>query len=562
MNRLLRIAGVAMALAIILTILRSTGCGCGPTLEHLGVDFEPGRDGYAFDNPIDVTTGNDRDVWRRVFGDTDASRKNYDDMTSGGSNLFGGGVCYGMSGTSLDIFGGWAKAADFDQSPVAENTHGVRADMRNGDFDTAPPTVRDYIERYQLAQFTEGVRNSVVWDAPRAYAIMREALKKGGRGMVILRVRTKSQHHGKPAGHAIVPAAIDGPDNKGWVTISVWDNNSHDKVRKMKLNTKTWEWSYEFSFGETWSSKSGYFGVSRISDVVVAMDGSPGGSGVKAKSGDFVPKGGSAMVPLTVVSGADAVFRGGGGWSLSYVKGRLHDNLPGAEFVYPGVLGPPPRTATFIVPAGAEIARTVTATSAQPYRYAVLTPQGSALVTGRPGRRKTDSLEVGRGVTSVALTPRKRETAGSVSLSRFAGEQVRVMTVEPSGLRARETFKVAAADRDQAVQVTNEGRARTYRVTLSRYGASGSFQSAPLPIGAGETQTVKAYDWGNVGTSQVELFKGAVGASGGAGGTVLRKGTRASGAFPWVIVGIAAGVAAVVLAGLGVALWLRRRRAA
>ena len=83
------------------------------------------------------------------------------------------------------------------------------------------------------------MKDAAVWQASAAYATMREALPKGGRSMVILRVRTRSQHNGKPAGHAVVPIAIDGPDAKGWVSVSLWDNNHHDKVRKMKLNTTT-----------------------------------------------------------------------------------------------------------------------------------------------------------------------------------------------------------------------------------------------------------------------------------------------------------------------------------
>ena len=557
--RLLIRAFVALIVVIVLlAVLRQISCG--PMLDHVGADFRVDRDGYAYDNPSDVTTGNDRDVWQSVFGDDEGSRKNYDDQTAAGANLFGGGLCYGMSGSSLNIFGGWAKASDFAQDPAAENTHGVRADMTGGDFDTAPSTVRDYIERYQIAQFTQGVKDAAVWQAPAAYAIMREALRRGGRDMAILRVRTRSQHKGKPAGHAVVPIAIDGPDDKGGVSISLWDNNTHDRVRKMKLNTTTWEWSYRVFQFETWSSKDGYFGVSRISDVVAAMDASPGGSGVKAKSGGAAPGGASAMVPLTVVSGADAVFRGPDGGSLSYVRGRLRDDLPGAEFVYPGVLGEASSSTSFIVPLGGGIRRTATARTAAPYRYAVLTSLGSAVITGRPGRRKTDALEVGSGAASVSLTPGAGEPDCRVSLARFVDDQARVMTVMPSDLGSAETLTVAATDQNQAVRVVNEGRARTYRVVLSSYGEIGSFTSGPLAIGAGETQTVKAYDWGDIRASQVELFRGTAGVTGATGGTILREGSRSSGPFPRFAMWIALGALAAVIAVVAVTLRLRNRR--
>ena len=310
-----------------------------------------------------------------------------------------------------------------------------------------------------------------------------------------------------------------------------------------------------------WTSEHGSLGVSRAADIVKALEGTPGGWAVSGKSG-AAGKGGSAMASLTVVSGGDAAFADSAGRSLSLVNGRVRGDLPGVEYDYPDPAGGQPRATTFFAPPGEAIRRTVTATSSAPYTYAVLTTGGSAVVTARPGRRSIDGMVVVAGVTSVSLTPERAERACSLGLSRFVDGQVRDMTVAPEGLRGGDTFTVATADADQAVRITNNGPARSYAVTLSSPGQPGRFQSARLTIGAGKTQTVKAYDWDDLGGSRVELFAGPAGAGATAltGGTLLREGSGGPGAFAswvlWAVIG-AAGVAALLVVAF---LVLRRRR--
>jgi hypothetical protein len=122
---------------VLLAVLRQTGCGCGPSLEHVGADFRPQRDGYSFQNAGDRTLSDDWDAWKFVFGDDPGSRKNYADQVqhvwdedqNKNGGIFSGGVCFGLAGSALSIYDGWNKASDFDQAPVAGDTHAVRAPL-------------------------------------------------------------------------------------------------------------------------------------------------------------------------------------------------------------------------------------------------------------------------------------------------------------------------------------------------------------------------------------------------------------------------------------------------
>jgi hypothetical protein len=532
----------------------------------LAADYVAERDGYSFENSSDTTTGDDWEVWKLVFGDSDASRAQWKVQAAADEDhdgVFAGGLCYGCAASNLSIFGGWNKPSDLDQEPKAQNAYSIDAGQFGDDFGTATPVVRDFVERYYLEQLTEAGEKAEVWGAKKSYEIIRAALKAGDRKVPVLRIHTESEHYGKPAGHAVVPVGIVGPDKNGKATIRIWDDNWAGQIRTVEIDTKKWAWRYDFlpprngKAAQTWTSEHGKMGVVRIADIVGVLEETPGGSGLKADSGDNAEAGPPAPAHLTVVSNADARFWRPSGGSLGFVRGRLVDDLSGARFVYPDPRGQKSSVQRYLVPATGSIQRSVTAASKRPFTYAVITPQGNAIISGRPGAGRTERIAIGDEARTVAVTPRAKDAACTITLSRFVGDRVYVLAAAPNKLGAKDTFAVEAVSAGTALRVANGGRARTYTVDLSVFGDEQHYVSDPITIRAGETQTVKAYDWENLDTSQVGLVRDTN--SDGAADTrvVLRIGTTGGRTFPWFVVWIAGGVLVVTGLIAGGFVWYR-----
>lgn len=548
MRLLIRAVIGIVALVIVLTVARQMGCGTplGPS-----ADFDAGRDAYSFSNPQDLAPSDDRDVWKLVFGDNDAGWSEYAARfsESGSQGVFSRGLCYGMVGTALSVFGGWNQASDLPGSP--KTLHAVLLGTSPRDFGSpvVDHTLRAFVERYHAAQFLADVEAETTSGAAAAYRAIRRAISAGDEKLPILLIYTNDEHGGEPAGHAVLPAGIDDPDENGAARILVWDPNYPDRLRWLPLSTQTWDWSYRFSAGETWTSRRGGMAFVRIQDVVKSLQETPGGDAVEARwDGDAAPTG-PDIVPLTIVTGGEATFRSAGG-SLGFVKGRLRDTLPDARFVYPDVFASSEASRAFIVPVGDGIRRTVSSSGEKPYRYVVVSRRGGAVLTGTTSGAGADTVSISRGVEDVSLTVRGPERDRSLSLARFVDGQARIMTVNAADAALRKTLTVAAVDQDQAVRVSNGGAALTYTVEFTSLGEPGSFRSETLRLGAGATQTVKAYDWSDIGRSAVELFDGPGAAEGS--GTILRDGSHGPAGFPWlpVAVAIAAAVAIAILAGL------------
>ncbi len=550
---------LAVAGMLAFAYLRTMGCSyrtLGPA-----ADFRALRDGYSFRNPIDTVTADDWDVWKTVFGDDKASSwAAFQAQSSGGKGVFSGGLCYGVVGTALSMYNRWLSAGDVPQDPKAQTVYQISSGTGSLDIGSGSAGIRDFLERYWLAQLVTSVDDATVDDdAGGTYRFIRAALENEDKELPILIIRTDSEHDGGPAGHAILPVGIDDPDAQGLARILVWDPNHPGSLRWLQISTETWEWSYLLFDGtkETWTSRAGRLGYVAISTVADALGKTPGGAGVVAKSGG-ASKAGVDLVPLTVTAGADAVFRGAGGGVLGFVDGRLRDSLAGAHYVYPDPVGGRSRVDRFVVPTGDGVRRTVTARTQSGYTYAVVTPTGGALVSGDPGRGETDALAVESGAAGVTLTPHRRERDCSVSVVPFVDGQARVMQVRPATLRRGESFTVAVTPDRAGVRVTNTGHARTYTVNLSSWGEPGGFESGKLSIGAGATQIITAGDWSGIAGSQVTLTGGG---AGGTGATVLRQGTTTSPggrSVPgWVLW---AAVAVAVSAAVGAFLLLTRRR--
>lgn len=542
---------------------------CGRSTTGPAADFGARRDGYSFHNPEDFITSDDFNEWKLVFGDDPASSWALYEASvqeSHGAGVFSGGLCYGMVGTALSMFNGWTSAANFPQQPKAKDVYAIRPGATWREFGNADATVRGFVERFYLAQFLPDVDEATVYGSEPTYGNVHKALATGDRKLPILIITTDTEDDGGPGGHALLPVGVDEPDPAGHARILVWDTNHPGVLRWLQISTRTWAWSYDLGRDGAgkemvWTSRHGQLGYVPIRSVVEALGKTPGGANVEVRhSGGHAP---FIIVPLTIVSGADAAFHGSSGGVLGFVHGRLRDSLPGARYVYPDALSGRSAVDRFVVPVDQAIRRTVTCRRARPYQYSIITSAGAAAVTGQPGKRVTDKLDVGRGVASVVITAGGRERECAVSLTRFADSQARAMTVTPTGLGTKESFTVAAAEKDQAVRVVNGDRPRTYRVTLSSFGKSGGFTSGPISIGAGESQIVKAYDWSHLGDSQIDLIRGSSGAEGTPSVTVLRPGSRSAtpghGFSTWLAMGIAVVAAA---AGVGVVLLRLRRRPA
>ena len=558
---------IAILVAATVYLRGCDGCG-GPPRMDLSSGYETKRDAYAFGNSGDENGENTWGVWKLIYGGDANSRSAL--VTLQGTDAkapFGGGVCFGLAASSVTFFAGWNSPGDFPQSPSAESPHDLESGGFGDDFDRATPVLRDFVERYQQAQYLPEVRATSARGARASYEAIRASLEAKDRNLFLVDIFTDSENFG-PGGHTMAAVGVSDPGDDGWATIWVWDPNYPNRLRPLKVNVRSWEWKYARSPIETWTSAKGHGDCNALTAEAVykALQRTPGGAAVQpaAVPDDAAAAGpGGTLPPMAVVSGGDVVFSSADG-RFGLVDGRLVGHLRGVEYLYPEQPRGLRAVDRFVVPGDVAVNCSVTARSGAPYTYSLLTPTGSVTASGRPGRGARDALVVGAGAGSIQLRPRRTSKDVSLGLSLFTPGQTRTLTVRPGVMRSGDAMRIATTASDQTFAITNRGATRSYVLELASR-TSGSqkkeivgYRSEPITIGRGETQTVEALDWTHLRDSEIKLTRDVKGGQAPVPPVVAREGPG-GGRLRWLL--IAGGVVLAGVIAVGLFFAIRRLRA-
>ncbi len=528
--------------------------------------FRPSLDGYAFRNGSDTDQSDDWRVWKYVFGGSLLSRLDYSIVASG-SGLFEGGMCSGFASSASTVWYGANDAAGFPGSPATVFGVRVSHDGRESGL-MQPQVVREFIQRYQLTQRLNGYHRRVGTEA--TFRHLKGVFESGDRDIPVLVIRSAPGG----AGHAITPFAIAGPAD-GEAVIWVWDNNHPGQARPVYIDTTAWSWRYDLvRDGEfegvaarTWSSAEG--GPLRYvptSDIVDLMNDTPGGASIVPEERPSLVQ--RLLAPFTSVSiTAEPLLENESGERFGFADGEVYEEIDDVEFFYPDIWAEPVAR-VFFHPEGADYRRTAALAEEGGYSYAVSDEAGIvvAQVFGEAGS-DTLGVDADSGVLEYAAGADRDDV--DLTLYRPVGESVRTMGTEDTALVAGDVFSIAASEGDEGMVVVNASAGERTYVPVFAVDDGALFVAGEQMIGSGETHTIVADDWDDLPTAGVTLavdrdsdgevdevvsLQEGVGSGGDRG--IPFSGLGAAVQFTALLVG----AALLVLAGVAVLLWPRRRR--
>jgi hypothetical protein len=461
--------------------------------------FQVLRDGYSFANHASTT-----DLWDlyvQIFGESEVEWCVYS-ACAPKPWAYGyykytfqpgfSGDCYGMAASSLQFFRGVLDFHNFN--PWATSVYALLTNYAPDD----PTWVN--VETYQGFQYGDPIQSwySNSSQDPVTTLTNLEAAMYGPGGQVAGTPDILSLWGTNNAGHAVVPYRIvEATVNQGdtMADIYVYDNNFPGDLTQVVEVDRTKD-TFSSNYAAGYGMASGYAG-SGLGYVPSSLD----------DASPTLPWIAGAGLMYAAVSGpANMLITNAQGQSVGYQNGTLVEQIPGARKIRPMVdsSGNVNFPEAYRLPGGqytttisGNDAGSVTATFFSAPTMLTFTSPSMAATTH-------DSINLSQDGSTVALGTDATNEQYSSTLSTDLGNAAREATVSNTSMASGEKITLALVS--GAFQITNQGAAKSYDLTLDQVGAgAGTISFTGLSMQANETDTFTPSDWTNLGTAPVNL---------------------------------------------------------
>ncbi len=408
---------------------------------------------------------------------------------------FGPGVCYGMATTSLNFWEGVQNVKTF--SPLATSVYTMQMMFPREFFDL---TWRNIL-RYHGTELGYQVLNQEVLtyniDPKSALSKLEAQMKSTSNPAtsdpnILVMLDFISM-----AGHAVVPYRIvHTPD---YADIYFNDNNFPRSGSALRVNLQSNTWYYHSS-QFSGSGSSGLFWVPRsLNDPQPILP-------YKRLTNlvlDFVYS--------IIVGGSNANMQNtdSSGRALGYQNGTFVQQIPGAMRILPhaGSSAGSSFPEAYVLPAAGQYVTTLSGTGIGPAGAGFLRDAAALTFTSQSMTPSTrDTINFSQDGNTVTLGTNVANEQYSTTLYQKLTNSTRKYTVGNTAIASGETITQAIINGGASFEVINQGKPKTYDLTLEQVGLGSATTSLTgLAIGSGETHIFTVSDWTNLPATEVDL---------------------------------------------------------